>query len=75
VARRRTLLTTGEVAELLAVSPRTVDRWAEQHLLPVRARTLGGHRRYDPETVERLRRELTAAPPPPALTAALSLPA
>jgi excisionase family DNA binding protein len=39
------ILTLGEVAELFAVSRRTVRRWADAGLLPS-FRTLGGHRRF-----------------------------
>jgi excisionase family DNA binding protein len=46
-----------EVAELLWVSSKTVARWAQRGLLPC-GRTLGGHRRYDPQAIEQLRRRL-----------------
>jgi len=39
------LLTSGELAELLDVTPKTVWRWATQDGLPS-VRTVGGHRRY-----------------------------
>lgn len=39
------LLTTGEVARLFRVGPRTVGRWARDGKLPA-VRTIGGHRRY-----------------------------
>lgn len=39
------LLSTGEVAELFRVHPKTVGRWAEQGKLP-HVRTPGGHRRF-----------------------------
>jgi excisionase family DNA binding protein len=39
------LLTPAEVAELFAVDPKTVARWAKQGRLPC-LKTLGGHRRY-----------------------------
>jgi len=39
------LLTPTEVAELFAVDPKTVTRWAKKGLLPC-FRTIGGHRRY-----------------------------
>jgi excisionase family DNA binding protein len=54
----RKYLSSVQAAERLAVSPKTVSRWARQGRLP-HLRTLGGHRRYDPEMVERLRRQLT----------------
>ena len=38
-------LTSGGVAELMSVSPKTVNRWANQGKLPY-LKTLGGHRRF-----------------------------
>jgi excisionase family DNA binding protein len=58
---RRRYLNAKQAAQQLAVSPKTVSRWAKQGRLP-HLRTLGGHRRYDPEMVERLRRRLTHQP-------------
>jgi excisionase family DNA binding protein len=56
-------LRTGEVADLLSVSPKTVSRWAKEGRLPF-MRTLGGHRRYPEaeirELVDDLRQEPTA---------------
>jgi excisionase family DNA binding protein len=46
-------LHTAEVADLLHVSPRTVNRWARLGLLPYR-RTLGGHRRFPEAAVREL---------------------
>ena len=57
----RPWLRAGEVAARLHVSPKTVARWAKQGQLPHR-RTLGGHRRYDPEQIDQLLRELTYRP-------------
>ena len=57
----RKYLSSVQAAERLAVSPKTVSRWAKQGRLP-HLRTLGGHRRYDPEMVEQLRRQLTHQP-------------
>ncbi len=54
----RTHLTGPEVAERLHVSPKTVSRWAKEGRL-AHLRTLGGHRRYDPQMVDRLARQLT----------------
>lgn len=42
--------TTGELAELFNVNPRTVSRWATTKNIP-HFRTLGGHRRYHAEDV------------------------
>jgi excisionase family DNA binding protein len=57
----RKYLSSVQAAQRLAVSPKTIARWAKQGHLP-HLRTLGGHRRYDPEMVERLRRQLTHHP-------------
>lgn len=38
-------LQTAEVASLLHVSPKTVNRWSKEGKLPF-IRTLGGHRRF-----------------------------
>jgi excisionase family DNA binding protein len=54
-------LRAAEAAALLHVSPKTVARWAKQGRLPHR-RTLGGHRRYDPQQLEALVRALTYRP-------------
>jgi excisionase family DNA binding protein len=60
-------LRTGQVAELLYVSPKTVSRWAQEGRLPY-LRTLGGHRRYpDAEIralVETLSEPYAAGQPP-----------
>ena len=56
-----TWLTASQAAVRLQVSPKTVTRWAKEGRLAHR-RTLGGHRRYDPEMVERLARPLTHHP-------------
>jgi excisionase family DNA binding protein len=50
-------LKTAEVAEMLHVSPKTVTRWAKDGKLP-HSRTLGGHRRFPAEAIDRLAREL-----------------
>jgi excisionase family DNA binding protein len=57
----RTWLRAAEAAALLHVSPKTVSRWAKDGRLPYR-RTLGGHRRYDPQQLEALVRALTYRP-------------
>jgi excisionase family DNA binding protein len=44
-------LTPGEVARLLHVSPKTVNRWAHEGRLPCLV-TLGGHRRFRRDHVE-----------------------
>jgi excisionase family DNA binding protein len=38
-------LTPGQAARILCVSPKTVDRWANQGRIPCVV-TLGGHRRF-----------------------------
>lgn len=47
-------LTTGEVARLLGVSPRTVARWASEGRIAYVV-TLGGHRRFARSVVEQTR--------------------
>ena len=42
-----------DVAVLLHVSPKTVTRWAKDGKLP-HSRTLGGHRRFPAEAIEKL---------------------
>ena len=54
-------LFTSQVADLLHVSPKTIARWAKDGRLPYR-RTLGGHRRYDPQQIDQLVRALTYRP-------------
>ena len=57
-------LTASQAAARLQVSAKTVTRWANQGRLQHR-RTLGGHRRYDPELVDALVQALTYRPKPP----------
>ena len=54
-------LKTSEAAQRLHVSPKTVTRWASDGRLQHR-RTLGGHRRYDPELIDALVNALTYRP-------------
>jgi excisionase family DNA binding protein len=56
-----TWLTTSEAAQRLHVSAKTVIRWASEGRLEHR-RTLGGHRRYDPELIDALVQALTYRP-------------
>jgi excisionase family DNA binding protein len=55
---RNGFLTPQQVAQRLAVSPKTIARWSKAGRL-AHLRTLGGHRRYDPGMVDRLARQLT----------------
>ena len=57
-------LTASQAAARLQVSAKTVTRWANQGRLQHR-RTLGGHRRYDPELIDALVTALTYRPYPP----------
>ena len=50
------VLTTAQAAELAAVTPSTVKRWADQGLLPS-IRTAGGHRRIERAALERFLRD------------------
>jgi len=45
------VLTPGQVARILHVSPQTVNRWANEGRLPCTL-TLGGHRRFRRADVE-----------------------
>ena len=51
-------LKTGDVAEMLHISPKTVTRWARDGKLP-HSRTLGGHRRFPSDAIEQLAKDLT----------------
>ena len=54
-------LKTSEAAQRLHVTPKTVARWASEGRLEHR-RTLGGHRRYDPQLIDALVNALTYRP-------------
>ena len=54
-------LKTSEAAQRLHVTAKTVARWASEGRLTHR-RTLGGHRRYDPELIDALVNALTYRP-------------
>lgn len=56
------LLTPREVADLFAVDPKTVTRWAKAGKLPT-IRTMGGHRRFRQSIVEALIVEQLEVPP------------
>ncbi|WP_124055373.1 BldC family transcriptional regulator [Arcanobacterium ihumii] len=47
------LMTPAEVALLFRVDPKTVARWANSGKIPS-IRTLGGHRRFRREDIERI---------------------
>jgi excisionase family DNA binding protein len=55
VAARERLLTSGEVAQLFRVDPKTVTRWAAAGRIPS-IRTPGGHRRFAESQVRALLR-------------------
>jgi excisionase family DNA binding protein len=48
-----TYLTPGQAAQILGVSPKTVNRWANDGRIPC-AVTLGGHRRFRADVVRAL---------------------
>lgn len=50
VSEPQVYLSRGDVAEIFNVSPNTITRWADAGKLDF-VRTLGGHRRYEKETV------------------------
>ncbi|WP_073381981.1 BldC family transcriptional regulator [Nocardiopsis flavescens] len=58
-------LTSGEVAQMLRVTPVTVARWADQGKLSS-FRTLGGHRRFHRAEVEAYLVPETVRPTDPA---------
>ncbi len=57
------MLTTTEAAEVAAVAPSTIKRWADQGVLPF-SRTVGGHRRFERFAVERVLRAQPVSMPP-----------
>ena len=61
MATSQAWLTASQAAARLHVSPKTVSRWATQGRLAHR-RTLGGHRRFDPELIGALVQALTYRP-------------
>lgn len=65
VEHAKSYLTPNEVAALLMVAPGTVRVWSEKGLLHAQT-TVGGHRRYAKEEVERFVRERDAAQASPA---------
>lgn len=52
---RQVLWSIGELAERAGATVKTVRFYSEQGLLPEAARSSGGHRRYGPEALQRLR--------------------
>ena len=56
----RDYLRAAEAAAYLNVSAKTVSRWAKEGKVP-HIVTLGGHRRFPREAIERLARRLSAA--------------
>ena len=53
----RDFLTPGEVARILHVSPKTINRWANEGRIPC-VLTLGGHRRFPREGVDEAVRQM-----------------
>jgi len=54
-------LTPGQVARMLHVSPKTVNRWANEGRIPCLV-TLGGHRRFQREEIERVVEQMASGP-------------
>ena len=52
-------LTSGEVARILHVSPKTVTRWARAGLIPCLV-TLGGHHRFRRDDIEEIAAKMVA---------------
>ncbi len=57
IAEAEDFLSRAQVAELFCVSPSTVTRWADAGKITC-VRTLGGHRRYQKESIVKLVRSL-----------------
>ena len=57
MAGPESLLSRSQVAQMFNVSPSTITRWADEGKL-VCIRTLGGHRRYQKESITQLVRRL-----------------
>ncbi len=55
-------LTSSEVARLLLVSPKTINRWADRGLIGCIV-TLGQHRRFPRSEVERVAARMRATEP------------
>jgi excisionase family DNA binding protein len=51
-------VTPGEAARYLHVSPKTINRWANEGLIPCMV-TLGGHRRFRRRDVEEAVRKMS----------------
>lgn len=58
----RRLVSTGELAEELGISPRTVARYVRSGLLRPTETTLGGHYRWDLDDVREQIKQLRAEP-------------
>ncbi len=59
MAEPKKLLSMSETAALLAVSQNTLRKWADAGRVPtVRRPGGGGLRRFDPDVIERTRREM-----------------
>lgn len=54
-------LRAAEAARILHVSPKTVSRWATEGRIP-HSVTLGGHRRFPKDAIERIADEMEDAP-------------
>lgn len=57
-------VSAAEAARILGISVRTLDRMEHDGRLRPVSRTIGGHRRYDANQVERVRVGLPAEPRP-----------
>jgi excisionase family DNA binding protein len=58
-SQRQRYLTSGQAADRLGVSPRTVARWVDDHRL-ICTYTLGGHRRFRVVDIELVAAEMAA---------------
>ena len=60
--KEREYMKPGEVAALLHVSPKTVNRWANEGRIPCIV-TLGGHRRFHRDAVDAAAKQMGTALP------------
>ncbi len=57
VSSDSTYISPGQAADILRVSPKTVNRWADKGRIP-HAVTLGGHRRFRLEVIRAVARSM-----------------
>ncbi len=61
VSAEAAYLTPGQAARILGVSPKTVNRWANDGRIPC-ATTLGGHRRFRADVIRQVAEAMGVKP-------------